>query len=287
MKLDEQQSNLNKDYMISENKNIKYDLNIIFKYLDISKDFGLEDYKRPDKITTFGVFCNILKVFWKVISTITIKPFSKRYRKLLLLFLGFWFFYFVSEHFKTTRNVFWFCFLMMCLFIVFIIISLISFAIKNHGDSERSNILKNKKITYRFINNSTHLYFHGKEAKQSLRMAKYLLEERISSLSLQKELVPDFVPIVVGLVAICVGVLFFSPSSISSTIVSNLPIISAVMACIFIVVKYYMIDNLNSKIKNSRRCLITINQVIDKIEEDETLAKTTAACKVIEQHQTL
>ncbi len=110
-------------------------------------------------------------------------------------------------------------------------------------------------------------------------------EEELNDLDLLKDTISDLAILAAAVIFLS---MFYLLSPISSqnnlqNISKNFAIISAIVSVSAIMIKSKFLNWRNKEVKEFRRCLVTINQVIDKIEEDETHAKA-ADSKAIEQH---
>lgn len=108
--------------------------------------------------------------------------------------------------------------------------------------------------------------------KQSLRIAKDLLEEELAKLTLDKDVVPDLA----GFIVVCIGIslLYYADMSgvIIDTITKRFPVLVSLAGALILLFKFYFNFLINRKINRLKRCLMVVNQVIDRIEEDEKIS---------------
>ncbi len=125
-------------------------------------------------------------------------------------------------------------------------------------------------------------------SQRSLKIVKGLLEEELHELDLLKDTISDTAILAAAVIFISIFYLLSPASSQNNmqNISKNFAIISAMVSVSAIMIKSWFFYWRNKEIKKFRICLMSINQVIDRIEEDEIHAKKID-CKDIEQDQTL
>jgi hypothetical protein len=119
--------------------------------------------------------------------------------------------------------------------------------------------------------------------KQLLRITKDLLEEELAELTLYK----DFVPDLAGVIVVVIGIFFlFYQTDVSGVaidiITKRFPVLVTLAGALITLIKFCFNLFFNNKINRLKKCLMVVNQVIDKVELEfktltaETQVKTTA-----------